>query len=200
MSKRLLQHESTSIWFWWDSRWRSVEDFCQETRTFVCFFFFFLTYTGCQFSAAWKEMQENVSDSYTKVFHCLRCAPGCAKCKGPEPCLATYNWPFRYEWNSQIFIDRSKNALFAKFLFRECKLNFTIRHTDANNFFYRNNTSLCTICTNRLTCTIVSSESKWIKYLMHVRVKRHMYEVFEFSRILIKKKGIMFLRPESLWK
>ena len=46
--------------------------------------------------AAWKEMRENKSDSYEKVFLCLRCAPGCARCKGPEPCLATYNWPFRY--------------------------------------------------------------------------------------------------------
>lgn len=41
-------------------------------------------------------MRENKSDSYEKAFLCLRCAPGCAKCKGPEPCLATYNWPFRY--------------------------------------------------------------------------------------------------------
>ncbi|XP_076636392.1 putative G-protein coupled receptor CG31760 isoform X2 [Colletes latitarsis] len=52
-------------------------------------------FDGILVEAAWKEMQENVSDSYAKVFHCLRCAPGCAKCKGPEPCLATYNWPFR---------------------------------------------------------------------------------------------------------
>lgn len=42
-------------------------------------------------------MQENISDWYTTMFRCLRCAPGCVKCKGPEPCLATYNWPFRYE-------------------------------------------------------------------------------------------------------
>lgn len=47
-------------------------------------------------TAAWKEMRENKSDSYERVFRCLRCAPGCARCKGPEPCLATYNWPFRY--------------------------------------------------------------------------------------------------------
>lgn len=41
-------------------------------------------------------MKENKSDFYEKAFRCLRCAPGCARCKGPEPCLATYNWPFRY--------------------------------------------------------------------------------------------------------
>lgn len=52
-------------------------------------------FDGSLVEAAWKEMQENVSDSYAKVFRCLPCAPGCAKCKGPEPCLATYNWPFR---------------------------------------------------------------------------------------------------------
>lgn len=47
-------------------------------------------------TAAWKEMRENKSDFYERTFRCLRCAPGCARCKGPEPCLATYNWPFRY--------------------------------------------------------------------------------------------------------
>lgn len=41
-------------------------------------------------------MRENKSDFFEKAFQCLRCAPGCARCKGPEPCLATYNWPFRY--------------------------------------------------------------------------------------------------------
>ncbi|XP_050476291.1 probable G-protein coupled receptor CG31760 isoform X5 [Bombus flavifrons] len=52
-------------------------------------------FDGILVEAAWKEMQENISDAYVTVFRCLRCAPGCAKCKGPEPCLATYNWPFR---------------------------------------------------------------------------------------------------------
>ncbi|XP_017876461.1 probable G-protein coupled receptor CG31760 isoform X1 [Ceratina calcarata] len=52
-------------------------------------------FDGILVEAAWKELKENISDSYEKVFRCLRCAPGCAKCKGPEPCLATYNWPFR---------------------------------------------------------------------------------------------------------
>ncbi|XP_011876133.1 PREDICTED: probable G-protein coupled receptor CG31760 isoform X2 [Vollenhovia emeryi] len=52
-------------------------------------------FDGILVEAAWKEMRENKSDSYEQVFQCLRCAPGCARCKGPEPCLATYNWPFR---------------------------------------------------------------------------------------------------------
>lgn len=53
--------------------------------------------TLCAFlSAAWKEMRENISDSYVETFRCLRCAPGCAKCDGPKPCLASYNWSFRY--------------------------------------------------------------------------------------------------------
>ncbi|XP_019698907.2 probable G-protein coupled receptor CG31760 isoform X1 [Harpegnathos saltator] len=52
-------------------------------------------FDGILVEAAWKEMKENRSDSYERVFRCSRCAPGCARCKGPEPCLATYNWPFR---------------------------------------------------------------------------------------------------------
>ncbi|XP_029678239.1 probable G-protein coupled receptor CG31760 isoform X1 [Formica exsecta] len=52
-------------------------------------------FDGSLVEAAWKEMRENKSDFYERTFRCLRCAPGCARCKGPEPCLATYNWPFR---------------------------------------------------------------------------------------------------------
>lgn len=52
-------------------------------------------FDGNLVETAWKEMRENKSDSYKKEYRCLRCAPGCARCKGPEPCLATYNWPFR---------------------------------------------------------------------------------------------------------
>ncbi|XP_034230220.1 probable G-protein coupled receptor CG31760 [Thrips palmi] len=29
------------------------------------------------------------------LFQCLKCAPGCDTCRGPDPCLANYNWPFR---------------------------------------------------------------------------------------------------------
>ncbi|KAJ1521911.1 hypothetical protein ONE63_002247 [Megalurothrips usitatus] len=29
------------------------------------------------------------------LFLCKQCAPGCETCRGPEPCLAHYNWPFR---------------------------------------------------------------------------------------------------------
>ncbi|XP_011268534.2 probable G-protein coupled receptor CG31760 isoform X2 [Camponotus floridanus] len=52
-------------------------------------------FDGILVEAAWKEMRENKSNFFDKAFQCLRCAPGCARCKGPEPCLATYNWPFR---------------------------------------------------------------------------------------------------------
>ncbi|XP_012340711.1 probable G-protein coupled receptor CG31760 isoform X7 [Apis florea] len=52
-------------------------------------------FNGILVETAWKEMQKNISDWYMTMFRCLRCAPGCVKCKGPEPCLATYNWPFR---------------------------------------------------------------------------------------------------------
>lgn len=79
--------------------------------------------TLCPFlSAAWKEMQENISDSYVKTFRCLRCAPGCAKCKGPEPCLATYHWPFRY-------LERIKRAT-KEFARRKRSLNRRYRFKD----------------------------------------------------------------------
>lgn len=45
---------------------------------------------------AWKEHQDNISNYYAEVFICLQCAPGCDSCTGPEPCLADYNWPFRW--------------------------------------------------------------------------------------------------------
>lgn len=60
-------------------------------------------------------MQKNISDWYMTMFRCLRCAPGCVKCKGPEPCLATYNWPFRYEYVSLNFFKQSLAWVFLKF-------------------------------------------------------------------------------------
>lgn len=45
---------------------------------------------------AYQEYQDNISMYYEDVFRCLPCAPGCIHCTGPEPCLAHYNWPFRF--------------------------------------------------------------------------------------------------------
>ncbi|XP_012273164.1 probable G-protein coupled receptor CG31760 [Orussus abietinus] len=52
-------------------------------------------FAGELVEVAWKELRSNRSDLYERVFRCIRCAPGCVRCKGPEPCLAAYNWPFR---------------------------------------------------------------------------------------------------------
>ncbi|KAG8037680.1 hypothetical protein G9C98_005891 [Cotesia typhae] len=52
-------------------------------------------FDGVLVEAAWREMQTNKSDLYDKMFKCTRCAVGCMTCTGPEPCLATYHWPFR---------------------------------------------------------------------------------------------------------
>ncbi|KAI9583866.1 hypothetical protein GQX74_010201 [Glossina fuscipes] len=52
-------------------------------------------FNGTIMEIAWKEHQDNISNYYADVFTCLKCAPGCDACSGPEPCLADYNWPFR---------------------------------------------------------------------------------------------------------
>ncbi|XP_034935933.1 probable G-protein coupled receptor CG31760 isoform X2 [Chelonus insularis] len=52
-------------------------------------------FDGVLVEAVWKESQLNKSNLYNQMFKCTRCAPGCITCKGPEPCLAAYNWPFR---------------------------------------------------------------------------------------------------------
>ncbi|XP_059220615.1 probable G-protein coupled receptor CG31760 [Stomoxys calcitrans] len=52
-------------------------------------------FNGTIMEIAWKEHQDNISNYYSEVFICLKCAPGCESCTGPEPCLADYNWPFR---------------------------------------------------------------------------------------------------------
>uniref|UniRef100_A0A1A9WZK8 G-protein coupled receptors family 3 profile domain-containing protein n=1 Tax=Glossina brevipalpis TaxID=37001 RepID=A0A1A9WZK8_9MUSC len=52
-------------------------------------------FNGTIMEIAWKEHQDNISNYYADVFTCLKCAPGCDSCSGPEPCLADYNWPFR---------------------------------------------------------------------------------------------------------
>lgn len=99
MSSRLLRQ--SSVGFRRDPRGRSDSD-SLLFRRLLCM----SNPPVILITAAWKEMKENKSDSYEKVFLCLRCAPGCAKCKGPEPCLATYNWPFRYSQATRIFRSR----------------------------------------------------------------------------------------------
>lgn len=52
-------------------------------------------FNGTLVEVAYSEHLENSSEVWSQVFGCLQCAPGCKVCKGPEPCLATYHWPFR---------------------------------------------------------------------------------------------------------
>lgn len=54
-------------------------------------------FNGTLMEIAWQEYRENISNYYTSVFICQPCAEGCSGCSGPDPCLAEYNWPFRYE-------------------------------------------------------------------------------------------------------
>lgn len=54
-------------------------------------------FNGTIMEIAWQEQQDNISNYYTDVFKCLSCAPGCDTCTGPEPCLANFNWPFRWD-------------------------------------------------------------------------------------------------------
>lgn len=52
-------------------------------------------FNGSIMEVAYQEYRDNISTYYMDVFVCVRCAPGCATCTGPEPCLARYNWVFR---------------------------------------------------------------------------------------------------------
>jgi hypothetical protein len=52
--------------------------------------------TGPTVTAAWLEREQNVSSLYRQMFRCLKCAPGCETCHNNAPCLAVYNWPFRW--------------------------------------------------------------------------------------------------------
>ncbi|KAK9717653.1 Tc5 transposase DNA-binding domain [Popillia japonica] len=52
-------------------------------------------FNGTLVEVAWLELQKNSSHYWNEIFHCRKCEPGCITCKGPQPCLATYHWPFR---------------------------------------------------------------------------------------------------------
>ncbi|XP_055590502.1 probable G-protein coupled receptor CG31760 isoform X2 [Uranotaenia lowii] len=52
-------------------------------------------FNGSIMEVAFQEYRDNISTYYMDVFVCVRCAPGCATCRGPQPCLASYNWAFR---------------------------------------------------------------------------------------------------------
>lgn len=79
-----------------------------------------------KFKAAWREMQMNKSDLYDKMFRCTRCAVGCVTCKGPEPCLATYHWPFRYSFILIMFIITNYFIILKMIYFRITLLTFSI--------------------------------------------------------------------------
>lgn len=46
-------------------------------------------------AVAYQEYEENGLENWNEPYECIKCQPGCESCRGPEPCLATYNWPFR---------------------------------------------------------------------------------------------------------
>ncbi|XP_055550047.1 probable G-protein coupled receptor CG31760 isoform X2 [Wyeomyia smithii] len=52
-------------------------------------------FNGSIMEVAFQEYRDNISTYYMDVFVCVRCAPGCGTCTGPEACLAVYNWVFR---------------------------------------------------------------------------------------------------------
>ncbi|CAG9788661.1 unnamed protein product [Diatraea saccharalis] len=52
-------------------------------------------FNGSLVEVAYQEFEENGLENWSEPYECLKCQPGCETCKGPEPCLATYNWPFR---------------------------------------------------------------------------------------------------------
>ncbi|XP_058815924.1 probable G-protein coupled receptor CG31760 isoform X2 [Topomyia yanbarensis] len=52
-------------------------------------------FNGSIMEVAYQEYRDNISTYYEDVFVCVRCAPGCVTCAGPEKCLANYNWIFR---------------------------------------------------------------------------------------------------------
>ncbi|XP_063365631.1 probable G-protein coupled receptor CG31760 isoform X1 [Cydia amplana] len=53
-------------------------------------------FNGSLVEVAYQEYKENNGlENWSEPYQCLQCQPGCETCRGPEPCLATYNWPFR---------------------------------------------------------------------------------------------------------
>ncbi|XP_048479925.1 probable G-protein coupled receptor CG31760 isoform X1 [Plutella xylostella] len=52
-------------------------------------------FNGSLVEIAYQEYEENGLEQWSGPFECQQCAPGCDTCRGPEPCLATYNWSFR---------------------------------------------------------------------------------------------------------
>jgi hypothetical protein len=41
------------------------------------------------------DAQRDGSETYSLLYECRACAPGCHTCKDDRPCLAQYNWNFR---------------------------------------------------------------------------------------------------------
>ncbi|GAB6023026.1 hypothetical protein CHUAL_007117 [Chamberlinius hualienensis] len=52
-------------------------------------------FNGTSVENAWKEKLSINSATYSLVYVCKQCSPGCDNCTDGSPCLAQYNWPFR---------------------------------------------------------------------------------------------------------
>lgn len=53
-------------------------------------------FNGTIMEMAYQEYLDNISNYFIDAFQCIKCAPGCDHCTNGDPCLASYNWIFRF--------------------------------------------------------------------------------------------------------
>lgn len=46
---------------------------------------------------AYRDKIDFNNTVYDKLYQCLPCAEGCSNCADGSPCMAHYDWVFRYE-------------------------------------------------------------------------------------------------------
>ncbi|TRY80523.1 hypothetical protein TCAL_12818 [Tigriopus californicus] len=55
-----------------------------------------LSFNGSLVEVAWNDKLHEGSDAFDLLYRCQPCAEGCATCLDASPCLAYYNWMFRW--------------------------------------------------------------------------------------------------------
>ena len=52
-------------------------------------------FNGSLVEVAYSDTFVTGSTSYSLLYVCLQCPPGCTSCEDDTPCMAEFNWPFR---------------------------------------------------------------------------------------------------------
>ena len=105
-------------------------------------------FNGSLVEVAYSDTFATGSTSYSLLYVCLQCPPGCTSCEDDTPCMAEFNWPFRSgrglmfninETNSPEFLKETlvlgSNTIFLFSLYMKSAIFFSILPLQKSSMF-----------------------------------------------------------------